>query len=182
MATKKTTSTKKTKSSTDYESARKLPSGKLYCTMCDTLMAESHFYESTSIVNANGRLHICSNCCNNLFKKLYRKYKKLDDDFEVNSDTILFTVTTEEAMKDTCEYLDIPFLYSAYDSMVSHINSSKNNGTITNSIFGIYKSKLSSTCKKNGKSGLCFKDSDKLKIEIEQEESNCKKLNTISYE
>ena len=184
MATKKENTLKQNsvakktiKNKLEVESARKLPKGKLYCTMCDTLQTTNNFYESTSVINLNGKLHICSECCNKLFNYYYRYYKKLDSNFDVNSDTILFTVTTEQAMYSTCEKLDIPFLYSAYNAMVNHLESCKKKDKIINSIFGVYKSKLSSTCKTNGNSGLSFNDSDILHIEKEKQEQERERRN-----
>lgn len=153
----------------------KTKNGKNYCTFCDTTQTEKNFFESDSIINKTGVMHVCKVCCNNLFDKVYREYKKLDEFEVVNSTNITFTKNTERAFEKTCRYLDLPFNYHAYEQLISHVQTSKNNGTVINAIFGVYKSKLSTTSKRNGRNvrqvydfgDKILEDDDKEKLENE---------------
>lgn len=139
--------------------------GKLYCTMGDHFVLSKNFWQSESVVNKNGILHICSDCVNDLFEKLYKKYKHKEDNFILDGDSIEFDTLTEHALKETCRYIDLRFSYDAYSALQTHITKLKSNDKKIYKIFGIYKSKLSSTVKNNVGNGTIYDLSDSVIIE-----------------
>ena len=147
-----------------YISKKALPEGKQFCNCCNKMKVLSNFYESTSFLDrGTGYKCICKDCCNELFDDIYRDFKRLEKWQNVNSDTITWTLQTEKAFDKTCRLLNLKFDYSCYDQVKSHINSIKNKGGKVNAIFGVYKSKLSSTCKSNGLVGFTYDFSDEVK-------------------
>lgn len=135
---------------------------KLYCTMKDHWAVEKNFWQSDSMINANGFMHICSDCANELFDNLYKKAKKLDLEFILDSDSIIFDEITDMAFKEACRYIDMCFNYDAYGSMQSHLNTVKNSGRKVNKIFGVYKNKLSTVVKNNAGVGMTYEFSDEV--------------------
>lgn len=153
--------------------ATPIKSDKIYCTMGDHFVLKKHFWQSESIVNTNGVLHICSDCVNDLFEKLYKKHKDKPQDFKLDGSNIEFDTITEHVLKETCRYIDLCFNYDAYNAMQTHIASFNTNGRTISKIFGIYKSKLSSTVKNNKNNGSTYDLSDNVKTE---------KLNIVKVE
>jgi len=132
----------------------------LYCTMCDKLRPISKFWTSDSIVNPNGHLHICGDHINSLFDSLYKKERGFGDEFIVDSDSIIYDEVTEQIIKETCRYIDLLYSKDTYSVLQTHTNGFKDKGKKVSKIFGVYKSKLSTTVKKNGgiASGYQFSD------------------------
>lgn len=162
--TKKTT----TKSSSGYQSKKELPNGMGFCTKCQKILALSNFYESESLLDGGGYKCVCKDCCNDIFIQMYKKYKKLDDMFEISSDTITFTTTTELAIKETCRYLDLPYKTDSYEQLKNHIDTLKAKGSSVKSIFGVYKSKLTSkTGSQMGITDLTYESSDSISLDTD---------------
>lgn len=167
MATsKKTTSTKKETKSSGYQSKKALKEGQNYCTKCETLLTTNKFWSSDSIVDGNGLQHICIDCATKIFNDIYKRRHHVTDDFVLDGDNIVFDIATEECVREMCSYLDIAFKYDALEQCKNHIQSTKDGGRKIKSIFGIYKSKLSSTAQKNSGTNekLVFANSDKSRI------------------
>ena len=135
---------------------------KNYCTMCEKHLPISKFWQSDSVVNGNGYLHICSDHINSLFDTLYKKERGLNDSFIVDSNSIIFDIETEQILKDTCRYIDLLYSKEAYEALQTHINGFKNKGRKVAKIFGVYKSKLNTTSKKNGIISNGYKYSDEV--------------------
>lgn len=124
-----------------------------YCRRCKKIMPLNYFYEATNLnLDTNGRMSICKKCCNEIFDQYFAIYNDL-----------------EKAIYLTCQDLDIRFNKDALKATRTHIDSALGNGRDVNSIFGVYKSKLSSIAKQNGLTSFRFRDSDKLDEEIEKE-------------
>lgn len=139
-----------------------------YCTMCEKEKSILKFWKSESIINSNGYLHICSDCIGELFNKLYVNFRCLGSDFDVNANTIIFDETTEAVFREVCRYIDLSFNYSAYEAMKNHIENNKDSKKILK-VFGIYKSKLSSTIKNNNdRLGQTYNYSDDKTYDISQ--------------
>jgi len=133
-----------------------------YCTMCNKLQPTSKFWTSESIVNSNGLLHICGDHINSLFDSFYKKERGFGDEFILDSDSIIYDEVTEKVLKETCRYIDLLYNKSAYEALQTHTNSFKDKSKKIYKIFGVYKSKLSSTVKKNSGSSSGYKFSDVL--------------------
>lgn len=179
MAVKKTTTKTATKSSNKVANVNcnNSKDDSHYCCKCGEMKSRSSFYESESVINeATGLMHICKPCCEDLFKNIYRQLKKMDEFEEVNSDTITFTILTEKAIKLTCRYLDLQFNHDAYDQLENHINTKKGKNSKVNSIFGIYKSKLTSkTGKQCSVTNTTYEFSDEIR-----EEKNIEEINSVN--
>ena len=125
--------------------------GTAYCRKCMKTKQFKDFYEATNNnLDSNGYLSICKDCCNEIYDNHFNIYKNM-----------------ETAVDFTCQELDIRFSKDAFKQMQSHVDKNKETGRNTNSIFGLYKSKLGSTTKTNESSyvGGRYKDSDKTFIE-----------------
>jgi len=151
---------------------------KTTCTMCTRALSPMNFWESESIVNKNGKLHICSDCINELFDLFYRENRGYGNDFIVDGNSIVFDKTTEDITKEVCRYIDLSFNYDAYYAWEKHVTKNKEeSGTRKiNKVFGIYKSKLSSTAKQNGISGTTYKFSDNPDKILKEEENRKQKI------
>lgn len=151
---------------------------KITCTMCTRSLSTMNFWESESIVNKNGKLHICSDCINELFDLFYRENRGYGNDFVVDGNSIVFDKTTEDITKEVCRYIDLSFNYDAYYAWEKHVTKNKEeSGTRKiNKVFGIYKSKLSSTAKQNGISGTTYKFSDNPDKILKEEENRKQKI------
>lgn len=141
-----------------------------YCTMCDDDLTVNKFWQSESIVNANGKLHICSDCINALFIRLYIKERGLPEDFTVDNNTLIFDATTEYILKETCRYIDLQYSRAAYEAFKTHVSVSSSNDRKINKLFGVYKSKLSSTSKRNSIGSINYSQTFENSDEILHEE------------
>jgi len=144
--------------------AKSSQSGKSICTICEKSkpLNKLNFWQSESIVNSNGYLHICSDCINDMFSNFYKDKRGFGEDYELNGENIVFDEITEDIVKDVCRYIDLSFNYDAYHSWVNHVikNREEEGSRKINKVFGIYKSKLSTTAKQNGISGITYDYSD----------------------
>lgn len=135
-------------------STPKMASGEGYCRKCRKTQSLNNFYEATNpILDTNGYMSICKKCCGDIYDRYFSIYNNI-----------------EKAIYLTCQDLDICFNREALRATQSHIESLLNSGKDANAVFGYYKSKLSSTTKKNGSaSSFRFKDSDFLDEETDIE-------------
>jgi hypothetical protein len=117
----------------------------VYCRCCQKHKHPTHFYEATSILDANGYMSICKDCCLELYEKFFA-----------------ICGTLEEALFKTCQVLDICFYEEALNATKSHLEKLLASGKPAERVFGYYKSKLSSTARQNGLTDFSFANSDKL--------------------
>jgi hypothetical protein len=117
----------------------------LYCRKCQKIKAKDKYYEATSFLDTNGYMSICKDCCNELYEMYFRDYQDM-----------------AKAIYRMCKLFDICFSYEALTATKSHIEKIVNNGKSPTTIFGFYKSKLSTTGKQNGIVNLGFDSSDSL--------------------
>lgn len=123
-----------------------------YCRKCQkTLALQNNFYEATNpMLDSNGFLSICKNCCYELYNHYYSIYGNIDS-----------------AIKFTCRDLDIRYCSEALRQTQSQIENATTKGKPVDKVFGIYKSKLGSTGKNNtGIDMMRFKDSDNMEKQI----------------
>lgn len=116
----------------------------IYCRRCQTLKTSDKFYEAMNpSLDTNGYMSVCRDCCNEIYDEYFNEIHDI-----------------EKSIFLTCEDLDIRFSKEAIISTKSHVDSFKSKGRNIGKIFGIYKSKLSSTGKSNGMTNFRFKDSN----------------------
>jgi hypothetical protein len=122
-------------------------SGQGYCRKCQRTISLDKFYDATNaVLDANGKMSICSDCCNGLFDDYFKIY----NNFEV-------------ALQLTCQDLDVRLSKEAIKQVQSQLETAMTKGKNIDKVFGTYKSKLSSTGKKNsGMQSFRYKDSDYL--------------------
>lgn len=128
-----------------------LASGQGYCRKCRKIMPTSNFYETTiPMIDTNGYMSVCKSCCNKIYDSYFALYNNM-----------------EKAMYYTCQDLDLMFSKEALKHTQTNVESLLQKGKNVNAVFGIYKSKLSSTCKINSQlDSLRFVNSDSItKIE-----------------
>lgn len=132
---------------TNNSSKRKVASDEGYCRKCRKTMVLSNFYDATNtVLDTNGKMSVCSSCCNNLFNEYFSIY----NNFEI-------------ALQLTCQDLDVRLSKEAIKQVQSQIENAMSKGRKMNKIFGVYKSKLGSTGKNNtGMESFRYKDSDYL--------------------
>jgi len=125
----------------------KAVSGEGYCRKCTNTLPLDKFYETTNRdLDTNGKTSICKECCNSIYDVYADKYKSM-----------------EKALYLTCQDLDMMFSKETLLQTQSHINGMVEKGKNITKVFGIYKSKLSSTGKNNSKlESIRFKDSNEL--------------------
>ena len=118
---------------------------KVYCRMCADYKSSTNFYEATNpMIDKNNLMSVCKDHCNKIF----------DDYFAIHNNL-------EIAMQLTCEDLDVRYSKEALNQAKSHMESLMAKGKNANTVFGYYKSKLSSTNKSSTKMDLFrYKDSD----------------------
>lgn len=132
---------------------------KIYCRKCESNKSTANFYEATNpMIDSNGYMSVCKDCCNDLYKLYFSIHNNL-----------------EIALQLTCQDLDVRFSGEAIRQTQSHVEKMISKGQSADKVFGYYKSKLSSTSKKNeGIDSFRFKDSDILTYEnienIEEQE------------
>lgn len=135
-----TQSRKKTK-----QPAPPTPRTLLYCRKCQKKKKTEDFYVTTNPkIDSNGYMSICKECCGEIFDFYNSVYKNV-----------------ENAIYETCRDLDIAFKYDCVKSAQAHLITLEENGKKATSIFGWYKSKISSIYADKGEN-LRFKDSDEL--------------------
>lgn len=118
---------------------------KVYCRKCTNQKSSSAFYEATNpMIDTNGKMSVCSDCCNEIYDYYFSIYSNMRD-------AIIFT----------CRDLDVRFSERALEQTQSHIDRLRSTNKNVNTIFGQYKSKISSLSKNNeGINEFRYKDSD----------------------
>lgn len=131
---------------------------KVYCRVCQKTLNSSSFYTATNpMLDTNGFLSICHDCCGKIYDDYFSIYNNL-----------------EVALQLTCQDLDVRFSKEALIQTQSHIESLLTKGKKASKVFGYYKSKLSSTNKSNERmESFRYKDSDF---------SSCENINEIENE
>ncbi len=125
----------------------KMVSDEGYCRKCRKTMPLSKFYEATNpMIDTNGCMSVCRDCCGELYNEYFSIYNNV-----------------EIALQLTCEALDVRYSKDALTQTQSHIEKLVSQGKKADAVFGYYKSKLSSTNKKNtGMESFRYKDSEDL--------------------
>jgi len=128
-------------------------SGNGYCRKCQSTLSLEKFYEATNpMLDTNGRISICRECCNLLYKEYFSIYNNL-----------------ERALDLTCRDLDVRFDSRILIQVQSHIEKLLSSGKKAEAVFGYYKSKLGSTGKNNEKfDSFRYKDSNNLNYNLEK--------------
>ena len=123
----------------------KAVSGEGYCRICQKTLPASHFYEATNpMIDKNNLMSVCRDHCNEIYETYYSIHNNVDI-----------------ALKLTCRDLDVRYSEEALKQAQSHVESLMEKGKKADKLFGYYKSKLSSTSKKNENfESFRFKDSE----------------------
>jgi hypothetical protein len=120
---------------------------KIYCRRCMTMKgAKTHFYIATNpIIDKNGYMSVCKDCCNEIYTEHYMVYKDIP-----------------KAIYETCRDLDIVYSIDALNMTLSHYTTmSIRNVGDESSLFGFYKSKASTFALSFGKvENTRFRESD----------------------
>lgn len=136
-----------------------------YCRVCNKILSRDKFYEATNLmIDVNGLMSVCKDHCAEIYDKYFSLYNNLED-----------------ALRATCESLDVCYNNEALRQTKSHIESMIEKGKKADRVFGYYKSKLMSTGKNNdGIDAFRYKDSDIVRnvdvninnIDVESEDLN----------
>jgi hypothetical protein len=114
-----------------------------YCRKCEKHLSLDKFHDSTNpMLDTNGKLSVCKSCSNDL----YNIYFSIHNNMEISLQLV-------------CEALDVCFNKQALKETKSHVEKLTSQGKNVEAIFGIYKSKLSSTGNAKAES-FRYKDSD----------------------
>jgi len=98
----------------------------VYCRKCRENKKPAEFYVATDeLLDTNGYMSICKPCCDSIYQSAYRSEKN-----------------TARAMLIACRLLNWKFDEDALNSAMLHIETYEKKGKQTNSVLGIYKSKL----------------------------------------
>jgi len=120
------------------------PTIKYSCRTCGRERPDSKFYVSESNLDINGKMSICKDCCADIYENNEIRYNNL-----------------EKALYHTCRVLDLRYSNKVVVALRTHMAKAEKDGRGLKSIFGVYKSKLSTTFKKNNPDeSLDFLDSD----------------------
>ena len=99
---------------------------KIYCRKCQKMRPENSFYSCTDhFLDKNGKMSVCKSC----IVEIYNNFYKTD-------------LSMEKSIYRTCKALNIRYDEKAVISAKSHIQTFIDRGTETKSVFGLYKSKL----------------------------------------
>lgn len=103
-----------------------------YCRKCMKNKKHTEFYPcvDNGLVDANGLLSVCKDCCSAIFDVFYDQHGSM-----------------EKAILQTCRVLNIRYDETAIGFTVGHINTMLQQDKPIERIFGIYKAKLSQSQK-----------------------------------
>jgi len=118
---------------------------RLQCRKCLKVQSDTNYYEAVSLLDSNGKMSICKKCIGEIYDDFFKRFNDVI--------TTIYMV---------CQMVDVKFSLQAIEGLKAHMLKSIEKGVELKSIFGIYKSKISSTCKTNGATELDFSHSDKL--------------------
>lgn len=99
-----------------------------YCRKCMKNKRPEEFYDcvDNGFIDANGKMSICKDCCNDVFDVMYESSGQIMD----------------KAMLKTCRYLNIFYSETALGMTIDHVESVRKNGIEIAKPFGTYKAKL----------------------------------------
>jgi hypothetical protein len=124
---------------------------KLQCRKCLKVQSDTNYYEAVSLLDSNGKMSICKKCIGEIYDDFFKRFNDVI--------TTIYMV---------CQMVDVKFSLQAIEGLKAHMLKSIEKGVELKSIFGTYKSKISSTCKNNGATELDFSHSDKLDNESDE--------------
>ena len=103
-----------------------------YCRKCMKTKKPDDFLEAVDggYLDANGKMSICKNCCNDIFNKIYDYEKDVD-----------------KALLRTCRILNVRYDEVALNALHDHLQSILEMGHESERLFGIYRNKLMNTQK-----------------------------------
>lgn len=121
-----------------------------YCRRCQKVLGLYQFYKTTNpMIDKNGYLSVCKECCNELYEHYFALYNQIDI-----------------ALEYVCRDLDVRFTEDALTHTLAHIEKIMARGSEPNRIFGYYKSKLESTVQANIQiDSFRYHDSDRFQEE-----------------
>lgn len=125
----------------------------IYCRKCMQYKPSDDFFAAVNtFLDSNGKMSICSQCCEDIFNSQYALTKNLSG-----------------AIYNTCKILDIYYSKQAASGLETKINSLLSGGKKINNVFGFYKMSLSGTANMSGMlpDVLTFIDEGKANIDIE---------------
>jgi hypothetical protein len=106
---------------------------KVYCRKCMTLKKPTDFFVATDeYIDGNGRMSVCSACCNLIYNNIYNAEKNIS-----------------KSLLRCCRMLNVRFDEDAVEATKTHLNTLAQSGKETSNVFGIYKGKILSSAKKN---------------------------------
>jgi hypothetical protein len=100
-----------------------------YCRKCMKMKPAMDFFEATDLfLDANGKMSICRNCCNDIYNDIFLSERNF-----------------EKALLKTCRILNVRYDETAIFAAKETLQSMLEKGLDTDKIFGMYKGKLSKT-------------------------------------
>ena len=107
----------------------------IYCRRCCCQKAPNNFYTATDeFLDKNGYMSICKSCIGDIYNILFASNQNM-----------------EKTILEMCRMLNISYNQAAVDATKAQLDTYAERGTKANNIYGIYKSKLTSTA--SGKIG-----------------------------
>jgi hypothetical protein len=120
----------------------KEPELQVYCRKCMKTKSSKEFLIANDLeLDKNGYMSICRVCC----KEIY------DNSFAIER-------SLEKALLRTCKILNVAWIPNAVSSTKTHVDKMKAKGVSDSSVFGVYKSKLSTLSNLVGDSLLTFEE------------------------
>jgi hypothetical protein len=120
---------------------------KCYCRKCMKTKTENSFYVSTNkIIDSNGFMSICKECCNSLYDVMYAESNH----------------NTKVAIYKVCELLDIVYFSDAATAAISQLKTVLTSGdAMGDKVIGYYKGKITAFAgNRKHTGGLTFAYSD----------------------
>jgi hypothetical protein len=106
---------------------------KVYCRKCMASKKSTDFFVATDeYLDSNGRMSVCSACCNLIYNNIYSAEKNIS-----------------KSLLRCCRMLNVRFDEDAVEATKAHLNTLAQSGKETSNVFGIYKGKILSSAKKN---------------------------------
>jgi len=114
----------------------------VYCRRCMKIKPSKDFYiANDKELDQNGFMSVCKNCCNQVY----------DTSFIIER-------SFEKALLRTCKILNVAWIPMAINSTKTHVDKMKAKGINDSSVFGVYKSKISTLTNLSGDSLLTFEE------------------------
>jgi len=115
---------RKTTSSTGVEVSE------IYCRRCMKVKKTSDFYIAVDDLDSNGYFSVCKICCQDIYDGYYRSERDIP-----------------RSLLMTCRKINLKFDEEVVNSTLLHLKTLHENGKPTDSVIGIYKSKLAGAIK-----------------------------------